>query len=259
MGDDPTCARSPRINAAATSPRSAIDVAPGIASCTALTGGGDWDCKPAGGTYALATAKDGKAIDTMDVAARPHRRRQLRPQATIALYRPNGEVAEIYARRSATAAAAAGRSRSAPNGKDDDGDGMIDDHFAEGATDPDPGCTSTTDTSENSELLPAGDCEIEMDVFEDDPRVAGAVAEGCGVIQGFWFHAPGTVDRLRATSSATRAPSRRARRCARPAARCSTRRPRRWAWPCQLTAAGRLPADDARADQRRQHRRAPSG
>ena len=71
---------------------------------------------------------------------------------------------------------------------------MIDDHFADGATDPDPGCTSTTDTSENSELLPAGDCDLRMGLLNEDPTVAFAVAQGCGVIQGFWLHVPGTAE-----------------------------------------------------------------
>ena len=100
-----------------------IDVAPGIAKCAALTGGGDWDCKPAGGTYALATAKDGKAVDTMDVPATASGAVKCDRKATIALYRPNGEVAEIHAAigncngGTATAAAGSPPSRSAPTAR----------------------------------------------------------------------------------------------------------------------------------------------
>ena len=85
--------------------------------------------------------------------ARPARSNCARP-ATIVLYRPSGEVAEL---RGPVARCERGRQAGpCANGKDDDGDGMIDDHFADGATDPDPGCTSTTDTSENSEIAGSG-------------------------------------------------------------------------------------------------------
>ena len=189
-GDDPKAAFG-AINRCGDFTKVRVDVAPGIATCTPMTGGGDWDCKPAGGTYAIATAKDGKAVDTMDLPMTLSGAAKCDRKATIALYRPNGEVAEIHA-----AIGSCGQVKpQCANGSDDDGDGMIDDHFVEGANDPDPGCTSTTDTSENSELLPAGDCELTMEADEDDPKIVYASAVGCGVIQGFWFHTPGTPEK----------------------------------------------------------------
>ena len=108
-------------------------------------------------------------------------------KATIALYRPNGEVAEIHA-----AIDDCGKPKpQCADGKDNDGDGMIDYHFLETATDPDAGCTADNDNSELDELLPAGDCKIGMDLLEDDPTVAVAVVQDCGQIQGFWFVTPG--------------------------------------------------------------------
>ena len=112
-------------------------------------------------------------------------------KATIALYRPNGEVAEIHAAIGNCNGGDGGGEPAKPqcaDGKDDDGDGMIDDHFAEGATDPDPGCTSTTDTSENSELLAPATARSRIGLLErrSDRRVrrspraaARSRASGC--------------------------------------------------------------------------------
>ena len=133
--------------AAGRSRRSRIDVAPGIASCR--------DSSPAAPRWTCAAAdrdsRSARRVDTADVnleltgpvnCARP---------ATIALYRPNGEVAEL--RGAGRAAAAPAASRPCANGKDDDGDGMIDDHFADGATDPGPGLHVRRPTpSEDSEI-----------------------------------------------------------------------------------------------------------
>ena len=81
--------------------------------------------------------------------------------ATIALYRANGEVAELQE--------PVGNCTTLPppapkcnNGKDDDGDGMIDSRDAAGTTDPDPGCSATTDTTEDSETPTPASCEIEV-------------------------------------------------------------------------------------------------
>jgi hypothetical protein len=192
MGDDPTGAFA-AINHCGDFTKVRVDIAPGIASCQPITGGGDWDCKPAGGTYAVATAKDGKAIETMDLPMTLTGAAKCDRKATIALYRPNGEVAEIHAPIGKCNGGGGGQPAKpqCADGKDNDGDGMIDDHFVENADDPDPGCSSTTDDSENSELLPAGDCHIDMDLWDDNRAVAVAVVEGCGVIQGFWFNVPG--------------------------------------------------------------------
>ena len=111
--------------------------------------------------------------------------------ATIVLYRPSGEVAEL---RGPVARCSAGGKPACANGKDDDGDGMIDDHFADGATDPDPGCTSTTDTTGGlGDRRPRRAARSSSACWDDTGFYAGARTKGCGAIQGFWYHAPGTV------------------------------------------------------------------
>ena len=187
MGDDPTGLFG-ALNSCGSFTKVRVDIAPGTASCQILTGGTPWTCAPSG-TYAVAT---GAAINTADLLLTASGAVKCDRKATIALYRPNGEVAEIYGPIGNCKTGGAAKP-ACSNGKDDDGDGMIDDHFADGATDPDPGCTSTTDTSENSELLPAGSCQMNLDLFDDDASVAIAAVQGCGQIQGFWFHAAGTV------------------------------------------------------------------
>ena len=79
-----------------------------------------------------------------------------------------------------------------------------------------------------------------MDVLDDDPTVAAAVVQGCGVIQGFWFVTPGTADQATAgSSSAARAArSTTCGRCAGTSARCSTRRRSRWSSLTRMTADG---------------------
>jgi hypothetical protein len=192
MGDDPKAAFG-AINHCGDFTQVRVDIAPGIASCQPITGGGDWDCKPAGGTYAIATAKDGKAIETMDLPMTLTGAARCDREATIALYRPNGEVAEIHAPIGKCNGGGGQPAKpQCSDGKDNDGDGMIDDHFVEDANDPDPGCSSTTDDSESSELLPAGDCHIAMDLWDKNKAIAVAAVDGCGVIQGFWFNVPGT-------------------------------------------------------------------
>jgi hypothetical protein len=191
MGDDPTGLFG-ALNSCGQFTKVRVDIAPGTASCQILTGGTPWTCAPSG-TYAVAS---GPAIDTADLLLTASGAVKCDRKATIALYRPNGEVAEIYAPIGKCKSGGGGNPQPKPqcaDGIDNDGDGMIDDHFADGATDPDPGCTSTTDTSESSELLPAGSCQINMDLFDDDASVAIAAVQGCGQIQGFWFHAAGTV------------------------------------------------------------------
>ena len=80
------------------------------------------------------------------------------------------------------------------NGKDDDGDGMVDSRLAEGVTDPDPGCTGTTDTTEDSERPAPDTCEIGLGLLNANKRYPGVSVQGCGVITGAWLRTPGTAD-----------------------------------------------------------------
>ncbi|MBE2315402.1 hypothetical protein DVA67_005415 [Solirubrobacter sp. CPCC 204708] len=163
-----------------------VDAAPGVASCEIFTGGVPWTCTASAGR-GVAT---GPAIDTADALVKLTGPANCARKVTLALYRPNGEVAELH-----TAIRGCGAKPACENGKDDDGDGMIDDHFAEGATDPDPGCSATDDTTENSEIPAPAGCRIDLGVWDDEGFVPGAMTQGCGAIQGFWFRAPGTVQR----------------------------------------------------------------
>lgn len=168
-----------------------IDAAPGVASCEIFTGGPGWTCASAGG-YGVAT---GPAVEIADVNLTLTGPANCNRKVTIALYRPNGEVAELYVPIARCKTGGGGGEEAAcENGKDDDGDGMVDDHFAEGALDPDPGCTSTTDTSENSETPAPDSCKIELGVWNEAGDIAGATAENCGGLRGFWYHAPGKVE-----------------------------------------------------------------
>ena len=69
---------------------------------------------------------------------------------------------------------------------------MIDSRDAAGTTDPDPGCTSATDTSENSETEIPEWCDVRVGAAEGNKRLVAMSAEGCGVIAGAWFRPPGT-------------------------------------------------------------------
>ncbi|MDA0184473.1 hypothetical protein OJ997_29485, partial [Solirubrobacter phytolaccae] len=166
-----------------------IDAAPGVQSCEIFTGGTGWTCGPSG-KYGVAT---GPAVEIADVNLTLTGPADCNRKVTIALYRPNGEVAELYGPIARCKTGGGTEKAACENGKDDDGDGMIDDHFADGALDPDPGCTSTTDTSESSETPAPASCKIELGVWNEDGDIAGATAEGCGGLRGFWYHAPGTV------------------------------------------------------------------
>ena len=91
MGDDPTGLFG-ALNSCGSFTKVRVDIAPGTASCQILTGGTPWTCAPSG-TYAVAT---GAAINTADLLLTASGAVKCDRKATIALYRPNGEVAEIY-------------------------------------------------------------------------------------------------------------------------------------------------------------------
>ena len=117
--------------------------------------------------------------------------------ATIALYRPDGEVAELQ-EPVGNCATLPPPAPKCDNGKDDDGDGMIDARDAAGTTDPDPGC-SATDGHERE--LRAADARVVRDRASASSAATSASPawrrQGCGVLKGVWFRPPGTADRLR--------------------------------------------------------------
>lgn len=186
MGEDPK-GLGVGINRCGQFTKVRVDAAPGVAACEVFTGGPGWTCTTSGG-YGVAT---GPAVDTADMNIDLTGPANCTRKVTIALYRPGGEVAELYG--PIARCKTGGDAPACSNGVDDDGDGMVDDHFAEGTVDPDPGCTSTTDTSESSEVLAPASCKIALGLWNDEGDIAGATAEGCGGLRGFWFRAPGTV------------------------------------------------------------------
>lgn len=189
MGDNPR-GLGVGINRCGPFTKVRVDAAPGVAACEVFTGGPGWTCTTSGG-YGVAT---GPAVDTADMNVDLTGPANCARKVTIALYRPGGEVAELHGPIARCKAGGGEPEKPAcENGKDDDGDGMVDDHFAEGTVDPDPGCTSTTDTSESSEVLAPASCKIALGLWNDAGDIAGATAEGCGGLRGFWYRAPGTV------------------------------------------------------------------
>jgi hypothetical protein len=192
MGDDPTSLGAGINSGCGMFSAVEVDVAPGIASCSAMTANSTFDCEVYA-PIAHASARDDKPTDMADINLELTGPVQCDKLATIALYRPNGEVAELRE--------PVGNCKTLPapapkcdNGKDDDGDGMIDSRDAAGTTDPDPGCSGIDDTSENSETPTPASCEVQVGIFGGDKRFAGLATSGCGVLKGVWFRPPGTAN-----------------------------------------------------------------
>jgi hypothetical protein len=182
MGDDPISLGAGINSGCGSFTAVEIDVAPGVASCTALTADSNFDCKVYA-PIAHASARDDKPTDMVDIMLELTGPVQCDTLATIALYRPSGEVAELRE--------PVGNCKTLPapppkcsNGKDDDGDGMIDSRDSAGTTDPDPGCSDPADTSESSETPTPASCSIEVGIFGGDKRFAGLATSGCGVLKG---------------------------------------------------------------------------
>ena len=82
------------------------------------------------------------------------------------------------------------------NGKDDDGDGLVDSRDSAGTTDPDPGCSGVADTTENSEVPTPASCEVQVGFFGGDKTFAGLLASGLRRAQGRLVPPAGDADRL---------------------------------------------------------------
>jgi hypothetical protein len=191
MGDDPTSLGAGINSGCGIFSEVEIDVAPGIASCSVFTANSNFDCEVFAPT-AHASARDGKPTDMADVNLELTGPVQCDKLATIALHRPNGEVAELREPVGSCKTLPAPAPK-CDNGKDDDGDGMIDSRDSAGTTDPDPGCSGVSDTSENSETPTPASCQVQVGIFGGDKRFAGLATSGCGVLKGVWFRPPGTA------------------------------------------------------------------
>jgi hypothetical protein len=163
-----------------------IDVAPGISTCSANNG---FECTVFD-PIASATRKAG-ATDMVDVDLHLKAPVDCAKPATIAFFRPDGEVAELRApvHNCKTLPPPAPQ---CDNGKDDDGDGLVDSRDSAGTTDPDPGCGGVADTSENSEVPTPESCQVQVGYFGTDTTFTGLITSGCGVLKGAWFRPPGT-------------------------------------------------------------------
>jgi hypothetical protein len=190
MGDDPTELTVGINPGCGPFWEAEVQVAPGVASCTANNG---YECV----VYdPVASAHDYEhQRDAVDMTLQLKGPVDCAKKATIALHRVEGgrdmPVIELQT--------FVHNCRQLPppapkcaNGKDDDGDGMVDSRDAAGTTDPDPGCTSATDTSEDSELELPEWCDVRIGAAQGDRRLVAMSAEGCGVLAGAWFRPPGT-------------------------------------------------------------------
>ena len=158
----------------------AVYAAPNAFVCDIAASAGNWTCVIAHG-HAYAETKNATDAELADLEIGLNGDADCSVPATIVLTRRNFEVAEMVtpiARCDAPAAACS-------NGVDDDGDGIAD--ARELGVDPDPGCSSPADTSEDSEIaLPAG-CSIGGGDVDGDPRFPGIEVSGCGAVTGVWF------------------------------------------------------------------------
>ena len=157
-----------------------VYAAPTAFVCDIGASAGNWVCVIAHG-QAWAETRNATDADMADLTIGLNGDVDCSVPATIVLTRRNLEVAELVAPIARCGQAAPACS----NGKDDDGDGVADARTF--GTDPDPGCSDTADTTENSEVgLPAG-CSVGGGNLNDDPRFPAIEISGCGPVTGLWF------------------------------------------------------------------------
>jgi hypothetical protein len=179
VGDDPSVLQIGINDGCGSFVEAAVYAAPNAFVCDVTASAGNWVCVIAHG-HAFAETRSA-AAEMADLTIGLNGAVDCAVPATIVLTRPNLEVAELV-----TPIARCGQAAPAcSNGKDDDGDGMAD--AREFGTDPDPGCSSTSDASEDSEVgLPAG-CTIGGGNLNADPRFPAVEVSDCGSVTGVWF------------------------------------------------------------------------
>jgi hypothetical protein len=164
----------------------AVYASPNAFVCDIGASAGNWVCLIAHG-HAFAETRNATDAEMADLTIGLDGDVDCTVPATIVLTRRNLEVAELV-----TPIARCG-GQAAPecsNGKDDDNDGVADARSF--GTDPDPGCSSTDDTTEDSEIgLPAG-CEVGGGNAGGDPRFPAITVTNCGSVTGVWFKPPGS-------------------------------------------------------------------
>ena len=158
----------------------AVYAAPNAFVCDIAASAGNWVCVIAHG-HAYADTRNATDAEMADLTIGLNGDANCAVPATIVLTRRNLEVAELV-----TPIARCGQAAPAcSNGKDDDGDGVAD--AREFGADPDPGCSSPADTSEDSEVgLPAG-CTVGGGTVGSDEKFPAVEVSGCGSVTGVWF------------------------------------------------------------------------
>ena len=179
VGDDPSQLQIGINDGCGSFVEVAVYAAPSAFVCDVAASAGNWVCVIAHG-HPFAETRTA-AAEMADLTIGLNGPADCSVPATIVLTRPNLEVAELV-----TPIARCGQAAPAcSNGRDDDGDGMADSR--EFSTDPDPGCSSTSDGSEDSEVaLPAG-CTVGGGNINSDPRFPAVEVSGCGPVTGVWF------------------------------------------------------------------------
>jgi hypothetical protein len=157
----------------------AVYAAPNAFVCDIQASAGNWTCVIANGQAYAETRNS--AAEMADLQISLNGDASCAVPATVVLYRPDFTVSELI-----EPIDGCGTPKPAcANGRDDDGDGLVD--ARENGADPDPGCSGAADTTENSEVaLPAG-CQVELTVFNSDDLFPGIAVHGCGTVKGAWF------------------------------------------------------------------------
>lgn len=169
-----------------------VVVQPGVQSCEVFTAEQGYVCviEKLGVAHAYQFLAAGKITDIYDMPLTLTGPADCSKPATIVLERPDLSVEEIVEPIQGCTGGGTPPKAQCANGVDDDGDGQVDARQQPAATDPDPGCSGTADTTENSEIAPPGGCDVGIGTFGGDPRKPGFIASGCGSLTGAWFRAP---------------------------------------------------------------------
>jgi hypothetical protein len=172
-----------------------MTIVPGVKDCVASSAASNYSCSTRDGLlYARRTGgQPDNRIDFFTINLTGDRDCNYKP--SLVIVSPDGVVHELdepWPGASCTDPGQGPQKAACENGLDDDGDGQTDAPDLAGTSDPDPGCSSAGDQSEDSEIgLPQG-CSVQIVTFGQDPKDTGFIADGCGTLIGGSFTPPGT-------------------------------------------------------------------
>src|SRR4051812_31605952 len=141
-----------------------VEVGATVASCEAITSEHNFTCSVVGGK---AVAKGGTA-DMMDMPVGLAGAANCAINAKVTFTLANGGTQLLS--EPIQNCGLIPVTPQCSNGEDDDGDGMTDARETAGATDPDPGCSGPSDTTENSDGDLLDGCEFEPGTVQGDQR-----------------------------------------------------------------------------------------